>query len=439
MGEGSPAWDEKARHTSRRTSRTVRTTSLSVPRIAVMAAAGFAVAMGLGRFAFTPILPLMTDQADLSLAGGAHLATANYLGYLLGPVLTLILPRVVSSRNLYRASLVVIVMSLLGMSLTTSEPLWLVLRFLAGAASALMVVMIASSAAYHCRAVARHVVGWIYGGIGVGIALSGVLILALGAGGSWRHAWWVVALASLILAAPAWFLPLHPATPRNRAATHEGRTHPQEHEQLRQQKRWGVRKRLRDRVVRGFSPLVVSYFLEGVGYIIAGTFLVTAVAASSPGWVGNSTWILVGLAAAPSSALYGALSHRISAPTLLASALALQALGMALPAVLPGALPALIAGACFGATFQGITTLTMTIGTTSGVPHAVSILTIMFSIGQVVGPLLAAPLLTSGYSAALLLGAAIVACAAATAVLTRLRTPIKSTARSTRHALNPTS
>ncbi|MHA7210130.1 YbfB/YjiJ family MFS transporter [Arthrobacter sp. MDT1-65] len=388
-------------------------TSLSIPRIAVMAAAGFAVAMGLGRFAFTPILPLMIDQAHLSSATGAHLATANYLGYLVGPVLTLILPRLVSSRLLYRASLVVIVVSLLGMSLTTSEPLWLILRFLAGVASALMFVLIASSAAYHCRAAARHVVGWIYGGIGVGIALSGLLILALGTGGSWQHAWWVVALASLILTAPAWFLPLHPATPR--------KTAPVSGEQALSQGR--ERRRSRGRLVPGFSPLVVSYFLEGVGYIIAGTFLVTAVAAGSPGWVGNSTWILVGLAAAPSSALYGALSHRVSAPTLLASALALQAVGMALPAILPGALPALIAGACFGATFQGITTLAMTIGATSGVPHAVSILTIVFSIGQVAGPLLAAPLLTSGYSAALLLGAAVVACAAATAVLTRLRTP----------------
>lgn len=370
-----------------------------------MAAAGFAVAMGLGRFAFTPILPLMTGQAGLSSTAGAHLATANYLGYLVGPVLTLILPRLVSSRILYRCSLVLIVVSLLGMSITTNELIWLSLRFFAGVASALLFVMIASSAAYHCRAAARHVIGWVYGGIGTGIALSGILILALGSGGSWQHAWWVVALASLVLAVPAWLLPLHPAVKRPPTTRHGNQT--------------GVR--LRNRIVPGFAPLVVSYFLEGVGYIIAGTFLVSAVSASSPGWVGNSTWILVGLAAAPSSALYGSLSHRISAPTLLASALALQAVGMALPAVLPGALPALVAGACFGATFQGITTLAMTIGSTSGVPNAVSILTIMFSIGQVTGPLLAAPLLTGGYSAALLLGAVIVTCAAVTAVLIRAK------------------
>jgi predicted MFS family arabinose efflux permease len=371
-----------------------------------MAAAGFAVAMGLGRFAFTPILPLMTGQAGLSAAAGATLATANYLGYLVGPVLTLTLPQLVSSRILYRCSLVLIVVSLLGMSLTTNELIWLGLRFLAGAASALLFVMIASSAAYHCRDADRHVTGWIYGGIGAGIALSGILILALGTGPNWRQAWWAVALASLVLAVPAWLLPLHPAI-QSPLTTRPGK---------------GPGVRVRPRLVPGFTPLVVSYFLEGVGYIIAGTFLVTAVAASSPGWVGNSTWILVGLAAVPSSALYGALSHRISAPTLLASALALQAAGMALPAGLPGTVPALVAGVCFGATFQGITTLVMSIGATSGVPHAVSILTIMFSIGQVTGPLVAAPLLTSGYGGALLLGAVVVAFAAVAAVLTRIRT-----------------
>ena len=59
-----------------------------------------------------------------------------------------------------------------------------------------------------------------------------------------------------------------------------------------------------------------------------------------------------------------------------------------------------------------------------------SILTIMVSIGQVTGPLLAAPLLTIGYSAALLLGAVIVACSALTAVLTTLPYPQKRRTRS---------
>ncbi|MDJ0319914.1 YbfB/YjiJ family MFS transporter [Pseudarthrobacter sp. PS3-L1] len=125
----------------------VSAAGVGVPRIAGMAAAGFAVAMGLGRFSFTPILPLMIGQAGLSSDAGALLATANYLGYLVGPVLALIFPRLVSSWVLHRWSLVLVVVSLLGMSFTIDELIRLGLRFLAGAASALLFVVIASSAA----------------------------------------------------------------------------------------------------------------------------------------------------------------------------------------------------------------------------------------------------------------------------------------------------
>ena len=225
----------------------VRAAGFGVPRIVGMAAAGFAVAIGLGRFSFTPILPLMTGQAGLSAAAGAHLATANYLGYLAGPVLTLLLPRLVSSRILYRCSLVLIVVSLLGMGLTTNELIWLDLRFPAGAASALLFVMIASSAAYHCRAADRHVIGWAYGGIGGRYRPLRNLILALGPGGGWQHAWWVVALASLVLGVPAWLPPLHPTIKSSPTPTLPARE--------------ANRRPVAASYRPGLHSLVVSYFL----------------------------------------------------------------------------------------------------------------------------------------------------------------------------------
>src|SRR5258706_11152675 len=56
-------------------------------KIALAGLAALAVAMGVGRFAFTPLLPMMQQDAGLSVAGGGWLASANYLGYLVGALL----------------------------------------------------------------------------------------------------------------------------------------------------------------------------------------------------------------------------------------------------------------------------------------------------------------------------------------------------------------
>src|SRR5262245_888003 len=52
--------------------------------IAVAGLLALAVAIGIGRFAFTPLLPMMQEDAGLSVADGGWLASANYAGYLLG-------------------------------------------------------------------------------------------------------------------------------------------------------------------------------------------------------------------------------------------------------------------------------------------------------------------------------------------------------------------
>jgi MFS family permease len=93
---------------------------------------GLAVAMGIGRFAFTPLLPLMQQDAGVSLLQGSWLATANYVGYLVGALICISSPPV-PARAIQRG-LVSIALVTLGMGLTHELWLWLALRFLAGAA-----------------------------------------------------------------------------------------------------------------------------------------------------------------------------------------------------------------------------------------------------------------------------------------------------------------
>jgi AraC-like DNA-binding protein len=85
----------------------------------------------------------------------------------------------------------------------------------------------------------------------------------------------------------------------------------------------------RSRTHRWFSALFASYALEGVGYIIAGTFLVAAIDQDSPGWIGSGAWVIVGLAAVPSAVLWARLGRRWSHPDLLLVALVVQAVGIA--------------------------------------------------------------------------------------------------------------
>jgi len=100
-------------------------------------------------------------------------------------------------------------------------------------------------------------------------------------------------------------------------------------------------------------------------------------------------------------------------------ALSLQAIGIALPAVAGGALASLLAAFLFGATFVGITTLTLAAGEHLQVPRSVALLTAGYSVGQILGPLAAAPLLKHGYHLALIVGSLVVVSAALAARGTR--------------------
>ena len=369
--------------------------------VVVQGAAALAASMGVGRFVYTPILPLMQAQAGLSAQIGSTLATANYVGYLVGALAGIVIPALVRSATVMRTALIVLVATLALMPVTQNDAVWSVLRLTAGATSALVFVIAVSAMLDHLREHGQHMTGWAFGGIGTGIALSGILVLILRTEATWRAAWWASAALALVFAACAWTLKpeVEPAAAAPGAHDAAPRTH-----------RW-------------FSALFASYALEGVGYIIAGTFLVAAIDQSASGWVGSSAWVLVGLAALPSSALWARLRLRWSGPVLLLAALVIQAVGIALPAVIGGLGPALLSALLFGATFLGVTSMALAIGAHLRFPRAVALLTTGYSVGQIVGPLVVTPLVSHGYDRSLLVGAAVVLVAALAAAALRVGFP----------------
>jgi len=359
-------------------------------------AAALAAAMGIGRFVYTPILPLMAAQADISPHTSATLATANYAGYLAGALAGSVWPRLARSVGVCRASLIVLVASLAGMPLATNVIEWSALRALSGVASALVFVIAVNTLLEQLHGKPAHLAGWGLGGVGGGIALSAVLVLA---SGQWRLAWWTSALAAAALAAVAWAM--HPAPNATTSAASEmsPRAAPSH---------------------RAFTLLAASYTLEGVGYIVAGTFLVAAVTQDAPPWLGGGTWLVVGLATVPSAALWAALSSRWSHPGLLVTALCVQAVGIALAALVGGVAAALIGAVLFGGTFIGVSTLSLAAGRLLRYPRAVALLTAGYSVGQILGPVVVSPLLHNGFRTALLVAAVVVSAAAVVAGLMRI-------------------
>ncbi len=137
--------------------------------------------------------------------------------------------------------------------------------------------------------------------------------------------------------------------------------------------------------------LFAAYFLEGIGYIVTGTFLV-AIVDGTPGLrgIGADVWIVVGLAVIPSAVLWAALAGRAGYARALAGAYVLQAIGIALP-IAGGAGAAFASAVLFGGTFAGITALTLTLGghlAPSRSARLIGMLTAVFGLGQMIGPVL---------------------------------------------------
>lgn len=356
---------------------------------ALRACAGLAAAMGVGRFVYTPLLPLMEEQAGVSSSSTAFVATANYLGYFIGAVVLIARPGGARSQALFRGSLASLVASEIVMIAAPNVPLWSVARLVAGIASAFVFVYCANALA------TRPFPGLGYAGVGVGIAVSGLAVTLLQTTIGWEPLWLVAAGLGLVFGILAWGLTPAPLP------------EPVEVDAADSDEPPATRIELPSAPRRSAWLLAAGYFLEGLGYIILGTFLVAAVSADGPAWTGPASWVLVGAAAAPSTALWSLARRRFRTETLLVAALSLQAVSALLPALVGGTVAAAFAAVLFGGTFMGIAMLAMTAGMELGVPRSAAVLTAAYAVGQIIGPLVVTPLLSGGYDSAFLTAACV--------------------------------
>lgn len=330
------------------------------------------VAMGIGRFLYTPLLPLMMTEYGFHTGEAGLLASLNFVGYLAGAFAAGPLCHRFREFPVLAAGLLLSCATTAATGLFAGFSLVAAARFLAGTASALAFVAVSGMVllliAHNGR---ESLAGLYYGGVGCGIALTGLVAVpvarATGAGGAWVVFALVSALLSVIvLHLLRWYHEPQPAAIP--AAGAPLPRHPR------------------------FVRLVASYGLEGFGYIITGTFMVAAATAAVGPAGANGAWVVAGCAALPSAFLWSTAARRWGRVKPLVVAYFLQAAGIVLPSAVPGTVPLVIGALLFGGTFMGIVTLALSEGA-SFAPAArarvVGFMTGVYGIGQIVGPALA--------------------------------------------------
>ena len=358
-------------------------------RIALAGLAALAVAMGIGRFAFTPLLPMMQADSGLSLAAGGWLASANYLGYLLGALSAGFLIR---SGHLIPIGLLAIAGTTLAMGLTHQFAAWAALRLAAGIGSAWVLIHV--SAWCLPRLLGRRALnGAVYAGVGVGIVVAGALCAALMA---WRSSssetWIVLGGVSLLFTLLFW------------KVFHS----PDDAVRSQAEPRWGAQ----------WWRLVLCYGAFGFGYIIPATFIPAMARReiADPavfGWA----WPVFGAAAAASTLAVAVLSRHFTYRRLWAVSQLVMALGVGAPLAIPGIGGILVAALCVGGSFMVVTMAGMQEALQVAGAQAARLMAAMtaaFATGQILGPVVASLLIEGGggLSGALLAGSLLLAASA---------------------------
>ena len=337
-------------------------------RLALAGLVALAVGNGIGRFVFTPILPEMMQALGLTAGEAGLIASANYAGYLAGALLG-------ATSWLRGSPKAWLVGGLIASAVTTamvamfSDPLSLsLIRFAGGVASAFVLVFGSAVVLERLNAAGRGGLSAVhFAGVGAGVALSAVMVSGLSSlGFDWRGLWLVAGAISMIGAAATALL-LRAPDPTGDATADVG---------------------------KGREPLslLIAYGLLGFGYVITATFIVAIVRDQPAARAAEPiVWLIVGLAAIPSIALWTWAGRKLGELPAYAWSCAIQAVGVALSVLWPTTTGAIAAALLLGGTYMGSTALGLTaVRRLAAEPRqALARMTAAFGLGQMIGPLFA--------------------------------------------------
>lgn len=361
----------------------------SATTLATAGLVSLAIAMGIGRFAFTPILPMMLRDGVADIASASWLASANYIGYLLGAVLCTLqpwlaarlpwLPSVFDAPRTARAGLAATALLTLGMALPWPAA-WPTLRFAAGVASAVTLIHTTGWCFAQLAARGRSAAGGlVFAGPGAGIVVSGLIAgMLVGAHLSAAVGWALFAVLAALSTAAVWRIFDHrndaaPVAAANTVATGQGPAPP-------------APPSPRAELV----TLAFAYGLAGFGYIVTATFLPVIARSALPGspWIALF-WPLFGIGTIVGALLAMRIGDATDRRLLLAAAHTVQAGGVALGLLWPT-----VNGFVAGSFLVGLPFTTITYFALQEARRlrprqaasAIGLLTALYGAGQIAGP-----------------------------------------------------
>ena len=347
--------------------------SASAERLRVLTAGimSLIVLVGIARFAYTPILPIMQQQAGLGIYEAGWLATINYVGYLCGAIIASQISSLVLKDKLYRIGLIVAVVSTLGMGLTGNIWLWSALRFFAGLSSAAG-LLLASGLIMNwlIRNGHRSELGIHFSGMGLGIIVCSLLVEFASRSFDWQTQWYLLTVLGVVLLIPAWaWLP----RPDTSGVSNSGQT-------------------LVDKPPSAFFMrlFMLSYFCAGVGMVVSSTFIVSIID-QQPSLAGLGAWtfMILGVGAAPACIVWDLVARRMGDVNALIAASLLQAVSILLPLAENNLFMAISGAALFGFTFIGVVSLVLSMAGRyypTKPAKMMGKMTITYGIAQIISP-----------------------------------------------------
>ena len=347
------------------------TNNFKISSLVLTGIASLTIAIGIGRFSYTPILPYMLGELELTATEGGLIASSNFFGYLLGSLIPILpfFPKKI--KKLFFISIIICILTIFSMGLVENLKYFIFFRFVQGVFSAFVLILGTSIILPHIQELGKIYLSTVhFSGVALGMVLSSIVVSYLGSlGVEWDYLWISVGILSVVLSIQIVLF------------TPDQKEYFQNNTNIKSSSRFG------------FTLISISYCLYGFGYVAFGTFIST-MARTTSGLENTEPyiWFIVGMSGIPSVFFWNWFGHKIGNDLSLFLACSIMGIGVLFSVFNSNEFTFLFSASLFGLTFIPITAMSLLEGQkrfSGSFIVSTAILTFSFSIGQVIGPYLA--------------------------------------------------